>query len=132
LERALKKESKYYLWDWSEIKEEGSRFENMVAVHLLKYCHFLHDCWGINLELYYIRDREKREVDFLMTWNQLPWMIIECKLSRPQKYTNICYFADRLKLKNRFMITKSNDYDFLDKKTGIRTIPAEKFLMALV
>src|SRR5262245_15627027 len=40
LARALKKEAKYYLWDWSEIRDEGARFENLVASHLLKFCHF--------------------------------------------------------------------------------------------
>ena len=34
--RSLKKEPKLYLWDWSEIENEGNRFENCVASHLLK------------------------------------------------------------------------------------------------
>ncbi|MFH0920513.1 MAG: AAA family ATPase, partial [Fibrobacterota bacterium] len=29
--RSLKKEPKLYLWDWSEVRDEGSRFENMLA-----------------------------------------------------------------------------------------------------
>jgi predicted AAA+ superfamily ATPase len=38
--RAVKKEQKLYLWDWSQVEDEGARFENMVASHLLTYCHF--------------------------------------------------------------------------------------------
>lgn len=37
--RAVKKEQKLYLWDWSVIESPGARFENLVASHLLKYCH---------------------------------------------------------------------------------------------
>ena len=39
LQRALRKECKYYLWDWSEVPDMGARFENLTASHLLKYCH---------------------------------------------------------------------------------------------
>ena len=39
--KSLRKEPKMYLWDWSEIKDEGVRFENMMASHLLKFCVFL-------------------------------------------------------------------------------------------
>jgi hypothetical protein len=43
LQRSLKKTSKMYLWDWSEIDNESARFENLIASHLLKYCDYLTD-----------------------------------------------------------------------------------------
>jgi hypothetical protein len=45
LPRALRRDPKFYLWDWSEIADPGVRLENMVAGHLLKWCHFSQD-WG--------------------------------------------------------------------------------------
>ena len=39
--------------------------ENLVANHLLKRAHYLSDTEAEDCELYYIRDKEKREVDFL-------------------------------------------------------------------
>lgn len=51
--RAVKKEAKLYLWDWSEVTEPGPRFENLVAGHLLKYCHFREDTDGIEMDLRY-------------------------------------------------------------------------------
>jgi predicted AAA+ superfamily ATPase len=39
LVKSLRKEPKLYLWDWSEIEDPSIRFENMVAGHLLKFCH---------------------------------------------------------------------------------------------
>ena len=65
LERALKKEAKYYLWDWSEVAEEGPRFENMVAAHLLKFCHYYEDSHGIDVALYYLRDLGEARSRFL-------------------------------------------------------------------
>ena len=41
--RAVKKEAKLYLWDWSETPGRGERFENLVACQLLKYCHHVED-----------------------------------------------------------------------------------------
>ncbi len=131
LERALKKESKYYLWDWSEVEEEGPRFENMVASHLLKFCDFYYHVYGFKAKLWYIRDRERREVDFLVTWDDTPWFLVECKLKKgPSKPLN--YFGDRLNVKQRFLVTKNDPSHYLDKKTGVHVIPAAKFLMALV
>ncbi|OGI35171.1 MAG: hypothetical protein A2259_02265, partial [Candidatus Moranbacteria bacterium RIFOXYA2_FULL_43_15] len=64
--RSLKKESKLYLWDWSQVPNEGAKLENMVGSHLLKLCHYLYDAKGHKAELFYLRDIEQREVDFLV------------------------------------------------------------------
>ncbi len=131
LERALKKESKYYLWDWSEVEEEGPRFENMVASHLLKFCDFYYHVYGIKTELRYIRDREGREVDFLVTWDNIPWFMVECKLKNGRSQA-LNYFGDRLSVKQKFLVTMNDPSHYLEKKTGVHVIPASKFLMALV
>ena len=44
--RAVKKEQKLYLWDWSELTDEGARWENFVGSHLLKFCHYHKDVFG--------------------------------------------------------------------------------------
>src|SRR6185437_1017474 len=77
----LKKEQKIYLYDWTEVKESGPRFENFVALHLLKLCEFWTDTGQGTFELFYLRDKEKREVDFLICENRLPWLTVESKLS---------------------------------------------------
>jgi predicted AAA+ superfamily ATPase len=132
LERALKKEAKYYLWDWSEVEEEGRRFENLVAAHLLKFCHFYEDLHGIRAELYYLRDMEKREVDFLVTWEKEPWFLVECKRSVPERLTHLQYFAARLGIADCYCVTLAADRDYQDRQTGIRVVPAGRFLTGLV
>lgn len=87
LNRAIKKEKKLYLWDWSEVEKEGARYENLIAGHLLKYCDYLTDTGFGLFELRYIKDKEKHEIDFLILKNNRPWLPIEVKLSdeKPSK-----------------------------------------------
>ncbi len=131
LERALKKESKYYLWDWSQVKNNGPRFENMVASHLLKFCDYYYYTYGLKIELNYLRDREGREVDFLVTWGGTPWFMVECKL-KPGPHQPLSYFGDRLEVEQRYMVTMDEQQHYMDKKNQAHVIPASKFLMALI
>jgi hypothetical protein len=53
-------------FDWTLVKEPGPRFENMVALHLLKWVAFQEDTLGLEFELRYFRDIDGREVDFVI------------------------------------------------------------------
>ncbi len=79
--RSLRKEGKLYLWDWTEVEDQGPRFENLVAGHLAKACAFWTDTGEGLFELSFLRDKEKREVDFLVTRDRKPWLAVEAKLS---------------------------------------------------
>ena len=94
--RAVKKEQKLYLWDWSLISEKGPRFENLVAMQLLKYCHFMEDTQGYLMELRYIRDTDKREVDFVILKDRHPLFAVECKSSGREPSKAMGYFAKRI------------------------------------
>ncbi len=79
--RSLKKEGKIYLYDWTEIPSPGAKFENLVACHLLKACHFWSDTGEGAFELFYLRNKEKQEIDFLIVKDRKPWLCMEAKLS---------------------------------------------------
>jgi len=68
-----------HLWDWSLVEEKGQRLENFVASHLLKAIHFWTDRGFGDFGLYFLRDKEKNEVDFLVTKNEKPWFLVEVK-----------------------------------------------------
>ncbi len=93
--RAVKKERKLYLWDWSSIADEGPRFENLVASQLLKYCHWLEDTEGHTMELRYLRDTDRREVDFVVLKDRRPLFAVECKTGDTTLNPAIPYFAER-------------------------------------
>jgi hypothetical protein len=93
--RAVKKERKLYLWDWSVIEADGPRFENLVAAQLLKYCHWVEDTEGYPMELRYLRDTDRREVDFVVLKQRKPLFAVECKSGEKAIGAAIRYFAER-------------------------------------
>ncbi|MCK4244297.1 MAG: ATP-binding protein [Candidatus Omnitrophica bacterium] len=128
--KSLKKEAKVYLWDWSEIKDESIRFENMVASHLLKFCYFLFDTEGYKANLYYLRDIEKREVDFLVAIDGKPWFCVETKSSFKDIPAALRYFGEKLKIPFIYEVVREKSIDYI--KDNIRIISADKFLTAFV
>ena len=79
ISRSLKREGKLYLWDYSEIVDQAARFENLVAAHLLKACHYWTDTGEGLFELFYLRTKEKQEIDFLIVKDKKPWLPVEVK-----------------------------------------------------
>ncbi len=128
--RSLKKMPKAYLWDWSLVEAPGPRFENLVAMHLLKFCHYLQDREGFDVELSYLRDRQGREVDFLVTNGRRPWFAVEAKRSETRIDPWLRYFRDRLKIPWVYQVVLEGTRDFVED--GVRCLPAADFLMALV
>ena len=93
--RAVKKERKLYLWDWSSVEDAGPRFENLVASQLLKYCHWIEDTEGHDMELRYLRDTDRREVDFVVLKDRRPLFAVECKSGEKAISPAVRYFAER-------------------------------------
>lgn len=81
IKRSLHKSAKAYLYNWAVIKNEPSRFENYIAVQLQSLLSLWNDAGEGPYELFYIRNREKQETDFLIVWESKPWLLIESKLS---------------------------------------------------
>lgn len=77
--RSLRKEPKWYLRDWSGIADPGARAETMIACHLLKAVEAWTDLGLGHFELRYLRDKEKREVDFAVIRDGKPWFLVEVK-----------------------------------------------------
>lgn len=127
--RSLKKAAKVYLWDWSSVPEEGPRFENLVAGHLLKLKHVLEDQEGYLIGLHYLRDAGKREVDFLVTADKKPWFAVECKRASRSANPALNYFGERLHIPYLYQLTLEGGEDILDGR--VRVMPAGKFLGAL-
>ncbi len=102
--RAVKKEQKLYLWDWSMTREGGARFENLVASQLLKYCHFVEDTEGHAMELRFLRDTDRREVDFVVLKDRKPLFAVECKSGERGVSPAIRYFAERTSIPRFYQV----------------------------
>ena len=133
--KSLRKQPKVYLWDWNNTSDKGSRSENFIASHLLKAVHFWTDIGHGDYELYYVRDKNKREVDFLIVKNQKPWFLVEVRSSgKIGLNPNLEYFQNLLKTKHAFQVVLESNYvdrDCFAEKKPIQ-VPAATFLSQLV
>lgn len=127
---SVRKEKKLYLWDWSEISGAGAKFENLIASHLLKFCHYLHDYEGWKVELSYLRDETGREVDFLVCHDNKPWFAVEAKCDDTALSKHLFYFREKLKIPYCFQVVQKPDYHSI--KDNIHIISASRFLTALI
>jgi predicted AAA+ superfamily ATPase len=128
--RSLSKMPKAYLWDYSMVADPADRFENLVASHLLKFCHLLEDREGYRVELRYLRDKTGKEVDFLVTVNRKPWFAVEAKTAESRVEPSLHYFRERIKIPWCYQVVLEGDRDFVQDQ--VRCLPAHRFLAALV
>ncbi len=123
--KAVKKEKKLYLWDWSSVESQGAKFENLVASQLLQFCHFNEDTEGHTMELRFIRDTDKREIDFVVLKNKKALFAVECKTGDKALSPHMRYFKERTNIPNFYQVHQGiKDYVVED---GIRVMPFVKF-----
>jgi hypothetical protein len=81
ISRAITKGKKLYLFDYAGLDSPAARFENMVALELLRAVSNWNDLGLGRFSLNYLRNKDKEEVDFLISNNHNPFLLIETKLS---------------------------------------------------
>ncbi len=95
--RSLLKEPKYYFFDAAQpAGEEGSRLENLAACSLYKWTHHLQDTQGIQTELHYLRTRDKKELDFVLSRDGVITHAYEVKTSDTALSRNFNTFSAAL------------------------------------
>ena len=122
--RSLRKEPKYYLWDWSQVTDGGARRENLVASALLKAVHFWTDHGLADCSLHFLRNKDKREVDFVVVRDGEPWFVVEVKSAadgRPS--SSLRFYQDQLGVPHAFQV--AFDLPFVDVDCFSRTDPVE-------
>jgi uncharacterized protein len=126
--RAVKKEQKLYLWDWSLVESKGARLENFLACQLLKYCHFIEDTQGHRMELRFLRDTDLREVDFVVLKDKKPVFAVECKSGHDNLSPALVYFRERTPVAKMYQVhLGTRDFE----KQGVRIMPLIRFLKEL-
>lgn len=134
ISRSLLKEPKVFLWDWSVVEDAGAKAENFIASHLLKAVH----CWtdrGLgDFQLYYIRTRDQKEVDFVVTKNGKAWFLVEVKLSEDQAISpHLGLFQKSTGAMHAFQVVIEMPYVERDcfQYTDPVIVPAKTFLSQL-
>jgi len=96
ISRAISKEQKLYLFDYAVIQDPAAKFENMVALDLLRAVHGWREQGDGGWDLQFIRDRNRREVDFLLVKDHKPFLLIETKLSDVNPSDSLLHFQGKL------------------------------------
>ena len=101
---------------------------NFIASHLLKYCHFREDTEGYRMELKFLRDTDKREVDFVVLEEGKPLFAVECKSGDKNINPAICYFRERTRIPKFYQVHQGQmDYE----REGVRVLPVTEFCKKL-
>ena len=105
--RSLLKAPKYYFYDTGQILGgKGVKLENLAACALLKEIHRLSDCLGEMYTLHYLRTKEKHEIDFLVTGEEVDPLLLEVKWSDDKPGKNFKRFADYFPDSRKVQIVK--------------------------
>ncbi|OGQ21479.1 MAG: hypothetical protein A3I05_08840 [Deltaproteobacteria bacterium RIFCSPLOWO2_02_FULL_44_10] len=132
--KAVKKEQKLYFWDWARVEDESARFENLVALHLLRFVHWRTDVAGEKWELRYFRDVVGHEVDFILLKSGKPWCAIEVKLQEQSLDSNVKYLLERVRIPHAFQLHFKGTKNWTPSSINgcvIRILPARLFLSQL-
>jgi len=108
ISRAISKEKKLYLFDYAGIESPAAKFENMVALELFRAVSNWNDLGLGNFSLHYLRNREKEEVDFLLSNNHKPFLLIEAKLSDDNAAKSLIKFQKVLNIPAVQLVNGSN------------------------
>ncbi len=128
--RALLKQPKYYFYDNGMVIGDNSvKLENLVACALLKETHRLEDVEGERLGVCYIRDKEGREVDFVITRNRVPSHLIEVKWAETDLSANVRRFLKDGPVKRTQLVAEMGEAE--SYPSGERVVPARQFLRDL-
>lgn len=132
--RSLRKEPKWFASDWSDVDDPGARAETFVACQLLKAVHGWNDLGLGAFELRYVRDKEKREVDFLVIRDRKPWFLVEVKTSDTDLAPSLAHFHARLGTRHAFQVVGGLDYVDVDcfKHARPLVVPVQTLLSQLL
>lgn len=127
--RSLVKEPKVYFYDTGMvIGNAGVRFENMVAVSLLKHVCALQDYKGQPWRFQYLRTRDGDEVDFCLVRDDRAELMIEVKTADADIPSVLRKFYRRYKIPATLVVKELKREQV---REGITIVDAEKFLQGL-
>ena len=133
--RSLRKEPKWYLRDWANVTDAGQRAKTFVACHFAKAVDGWNDLGLDAFELGYIRDKEKRKVDFVVTRSGKPWLLAEVKHRDASLSPHLRHYQDRLDVPFAFQVTLDAGYvdrDCFAEPGRPRVVPARTLLSQLL
>lgn len=131
---SLRKTPKWYQRDWAVVDDPGKRAETLVACHLLKAVEGWTDLGLGRFDLAYLRDKQQREVDFVVLREGKPWFLVEVKTSGGVISPSLGHFQKRTGAEHAFQAVLDLPYVDADcfKHKGPIQVPLRTLLSQLL
>lgn len=114
INKSFRKNPKIYFYDWTLVSEPGARFENFLALQIFRTLTLWNDRFGYDFELFFIRDYNDNEVDFCISLNSKPWLLIESKLGSPRPSSSLNKIKATLGVPSIIVTNECNWNTFMD------------------
>ena len=114
--------------------DRATRSETIAACHLLKAVDAWTDLGYGHFELFYLRDKQKREVDFLVSRDGQPWFIAEVKASDTHLSASLGHYQRVTGAPHAFQVVFGEPFvnaDCFARRDPV-VVPARTFLSRLV
>ena len=134
VENSIRKTPKWFMRDWSQVEDGGKMAETLVACHLLKAVEGWTDLGFGDFSLNYLRNKQKREVDFLVARDNKPWFLVEVKKGAEGLSENLSIYQKQTGARHAFQVVLDGDYvnrDCFEVETPV-VVPARTFLSQLL
>lgn len=125
----IRKANKVYFFDYVRVEDSAARLENLVALSLLKEVHFQQDALGKVYGLFFMKDKSQKEIDFLITHNRKPYLVIEVKESENQVSDNFKYFNKHLAGIRKIQLVKNLKSEY-QNKDGVSVLSLADWLLS--
>jgi predicted AAA+ superfamily ATPase len=131
LSRSIRKDRRIFFYDCAAAYDDtgGAQLENLVACGLLKFVQFRRDASGENWEVFYLRDKESREVDFVVTLKRRVHWLIEVKASDENPTASLRYYTQKLRPHESLQLVRNLERP--QEKAGIKILPLGGWLEEL-
>ena len=131
LSRSIRKDRRVFFFDCGAAFDAtgGAQLENLVACSLLKWIHYRKDSAGENWDLFYLRDKESREVDFVVTRNRQVHWLIEVKTAEDTLSKHLAYYTEKLRPNAALQLVLHLDRP--QERSGINILPLAPWLAGL-
>nr|CAA6822208.1 MAG: Unknown protein [uncultured Thiotrichaceae bacterium] len=118
--RSLQKDAKIYFYDTGMVKgDDGVRFENLVAISLLKHLNAIEDYQGKRTALRMLRTKEQKEIDFVLVVDETPVQMLEINLSDSAMSPSLRYFYEKYNIP-AVQLVKNLKHERLDNGIEVR------------